>query len=162
MEVEMDSPLTLPNLRFLNPLNLKRQRSARGEESAEKRRFLGRAYEDIIDEVFSRFGMTIFGCVAQNAMVYDFTYNGKNRYRQNDTINLFFRLKILDLPQGKKASLYFQVQDSYGPIDNRQKFAELKLSGVEAIRCGGTMSEIKSALREIVTNWLNFAEVFFS
>ena len=160
--MEVDTPPFFPNLQFLNPLKLKRQRSARGEESVEKRRFLGRAYEDILDEVFSRFRLIIFGCVAQAPTIYELTYNGKNRFGLIGPIKFFIRLKIVDLPQGKTASLYFQLNDSYGPIDNRQKFAELKLSGVEAIRCGGTMSEIKSALREIVTNWLNFAEIFYS
>ena len=102
----------------------------------------------------------MLACVAPT--IYEFPYSGKNRDGKPDVIKLFFRLKIVDTPVGKKASISFYMDDKYGTIDNTQRFQEFGLSATETIKCGLTFREIylafrlhESSLRKAVTSWLN-------
>jgi len=172
--MEVDPPPVLPSFNFLNPSNLnpsdlKRQRSASAEENEKKRSFAGRAYDDILEDMFLRFRLVMVACLDQAPTVHEFAYNGKNRRKEPDVIKLFFRLQIVDTSEGRKAALSFYMDDRYGTIDTRSQFQELGLSTTVSIKCGLTLREIKlafqlheSALRKTVTDWLNFAEALYS
>ena len=169
--MEVDPPPILPNLQHLRPANLKRGRSASAEENEKKRVFLGQAYDDILDSMFEHFGLSLVACATEGSIVYTFEYNGNNRLGEIDVIKLFFRLKIVDTPSGRKAaSLSFYADDRFGTMTRiREQLQALGLAQTVTIECGMTLDDVKRAfrsnegvLREVVVGWLNFVEAFYA
>ncbi len=167
--MEVDPPPVLPNLQLLHPENLKRKRSASAEENEKKRFFLGKAYDEILENMFEHFRLSLVACATTGPMVHTFEYSGKNRLGRPDVIKLFFRLKIVDTASGRKASLSFFMDDRFGTMTIRQQLQALGLTETETIKCGMTLSEIGRAfrsnegvLRKAVAGWLNFVEAFYA
>jgi len=157
----MQSGPKLPNLRFLDLKRLKRQAPRGGEQSSEKRQYLGNGYDDIIDGATAKFGAAIFVCDNGNFNPIEFKYifDGKDRYGRHGTITLKFRCQLRPHPKPRAKRdfiLTVRVEDADGMINNWNEMHQRGAPAMATIDCGNTAFGVKERIREILTGWLDY------
>ena len=150
----------LPLLALPVPIDEKRGLPPDAPQPAPKRLMTRTSYDEIIEEAIKKFGPLIYVCSSTEPKTFTYDFWGIDSTGSRGWIKLFFRAQLNSLgntSEKRSQLLSFRVYDTYGMIQNIPDLFKNNTPPMVAIPCGGSVSEVRSRIVEVIQGWLDFA-----